>query len=273
MKLGKKILVLSAFLVILLFIGFLVPGREQAQNTEPLVFSDGDIRVYSPISGQRITRPLVIVGEARVFENTFLFALKDEYGNLLANGYSSTNASDIGQFGPFVVSLWYDERADNTLATVEVYNQSARDGSVENLVSIPVLLSSEEQMSLKVFFGNSKSDPTAQNCGMTYPVVRVVPKTQAVARGALNLLFAGPSEVEQSLGYFTSLDNPEVRILDLVIEDGVAKVNFNEALNQIGGSCKVMATRAQIEKTLKQFETVKEVEISVNGRSDEVLQP
>lgn len=273
MNLGKKILVLSGFLVILLLIAFLVPGREQAQKAGPLVSQDGNIKVYSPVPGQKITRPLVIAGEARVFENTFIFALKDVDGNLLANGYSSAGAPDIGQFGPFVVSLWYDEREDNTPATIEVYNQSARDGSVENLVSIPVLLSSEEQMSMKVFFSNSKSDPTAQNCETTYPVARVVPKTQAMARAALEALLLGPNEFEQELGYFTSLDNPGIEILGLVIEEGVARVNFNEALNQVGGSCKVMAMRSQIERTLKQFETVDEVEISVEGKSEEVLQP
>ncbi|PIP22172.1 MAG: hypothetical protein COX38_02115, partial [Candidatus Nealsonbacteria bacterium CG23_combo_of_CG06-09_8_20_14_all_39_25] len=42
---------------------------------------------------------------------------------------------------------------------------------------------------------------------------------------------------------------------------------------QVGGSCKVSAIRAQITQTLKQFPTVDEVVISINGRTEDILQP
>ena len=41
----------------------------------------------------------------------------------------------------------------------------------------------------------------------------------------------------------------------------------------VAGSCRVLAIRAQIESTLKQFPSIKKVVISVNGRTGEVLQP
>ena len=61
---------------------------------------------------------------------------------------------------------------------------------------------------------------------------------------------------------------------DLVIEDGVATADFNARLDEgVAGSAMVMAIRGQIEQTLLQFPTVDEVVISVDGETEEVLQP
>ena len=65
-----------------------------------------------------------------------------------------------------------------------------------------------------------------------------------------------------------------MRIQGLTIENGVAKVDFSEQLEfQVGGSCRVAAIRAQITDTLKQFPTVDSVVISIDGRTEDVLQP
>jgi spore germination protein GerM len=65
-----------------------------------------------------------------------------------------------------------------------------------------------------------------------------------------------------------------VRIQSLTIENGVAKVDFDEQLEfQVGGSCRVVAIRVQIIETLKQFPTVNSVIISINGRTEYILQP
>jgi len=54
----------------------------------------------------------------------------------------------------------------------------------------------------------------------------------------------------------------------------VAKADFDEQLEfQVGGSCRVSAIRAEITQTLKQFSTVKEVVISIDGRTEDILQP
>jgi len=42
---------------------------------------------------------------------------------------------------------------------------------------------------------------------------------------------------------------------------------------QVGGSCRVAAISAQIMETLKQFPTVKDVIISINSRTEDILQP
>jgi len=42
---------------------------------------------------------------------------------------------------------------------------------------------------------------------------------------------------------------------------------------QMGGSCRVSAIRSQITQNLLQFPTIKNVIISVNGRTEDILQP
>jgi spore germination protein GerM len=125
---------------------------------------------------------------------------------------------------------------------------------------------------LEVFFGNNNLDPEV-SCNKVFPAERIILKTQAPARRALELLLEGPTQTEKDGGYFTAI-NPGVKINSLAIENGAALVDFDAQLGfQVGGSCRVSAIRAQITQTLKQFSTVSDVIISINGRTEDILQP
>ncbi len=126
---------------------------------------------------------------------------------------------------------------------------------------------------VKAFFGNSNLNPGAMDCSLVYPVVREVAKTPAVGRAALSEMLKGPSQAEKNGGYYTSI-NEGVEIRSLSISDGVARVDFGPRLEEAaGGSCRVAAIRAQITETLKQFPTVDSVVISIDGRTEDILQP
>jgi hypothetical protein len=86
--------------------------------------------------------------------------------------------------------------------------------------------------------------------GKVQPVAREVPKTQAVARAALDELVTGLSATESDLG-LTS--NVSADISAIAIERGVAKPQGLIDLSRTG--------LAQIVYTLTQFPTVKQVEI------------
>ncbi len=130
----------------------------------------------------------------------------------------------------------------------------------------------EEYITVKAFFNNSEMDPEF-SCNKVFPVERKVLKTQAVGRAALTELLKGPTEAEKSQGFFTSI-NPGIKIQSLTVENGFAKVDFDEQLEfQVGGSCRVSAIRAEITQTLKQFPTVQNVIISIDGRTEDILQP
>lgn len=125
---------------------------------------------------------------------------------------------------------------------------------------------------VKVYFMNSRLDPEVA-CEKVFPVVRNIPGTQAVPQAVLTELLSGPTTAERADGFATTINNG-VSIQFLVIKDGVAKVDFSRRLEEfVGGSCRVVAIRSQITATLKQFPMVTEVIISIDGRTEDILQP
>ena len=98
---------------------------------------DENIRVTSPKPNETVTSPFVVVGEARVFENIVNVRVTNAAGEAFINETAYAKAPDVGQFGPFSINLSY--KFKNTKeGFVEVYSKSAKDGSDEDLVRIPV---------------------------------------------------------------------------------------------------------------------------------------
>jgi len=90
---------------------------------------------------------------------------------------------------------------------------------------------------------------------------------------AIEQLLLGPTDSEMLAGFYTNI-NPGVKLQSISIKNGIAMVDFDETLEKaVGGSCRVAFIREQITKTLKQFSTVKDVVISINGRTEDILQP
>lgn len=126
-----------------------------------------------------------------------------------------------------------------------------------------------ETTTILVFFNNMEKG--GDDCAKVFPLKREVSKTPAIARAAIEKLLQGATAEERNLGYGTNIPQG-VKIQSLTIEDGTAKIDFNDAIDA-GGSCRVTAIRAQITQTLQQFPTVENVIISVNGNVEEALQP
>jgi len=99
-----------------------------------------------------------------------------------------------------------------------------------------------------------------------------VPRTVAVAEAALRALLDGPSAEERRNGFGTEIP-ARTRLRDITITDGHAVADFSADLNHTAGSCSVTAARAEIERTLRQFPTVRSVTITINGEAKGVLQP
>lgn len=127
-----------------------------------------------------------------------------------------------------------------------------------------------ETQVVEVYFGHSNKG--GQDCGAVFSVEREIEKTEGVGKAALKELLKGPTDEEENGDYHTSISEG-VELIGLDIEDGKATANFSEELNQGGGSCMMEAREAQIKETLKQFPTVDEVEILVEGESEGILQP
>jgi len=235
-----------------------------------------DIEIYNPESGQTLSFPLVIEGRARgswYFEASFPIKLLSdkELAATVAQAQSDWMTEDFVPFKAVIDISFLPEAKEGIL----VFQKDNPSGLPENdkEVRVPVYFPGPKELTtVKVFFNNSNLDPEF-SCNQVFPTERLVSKTQGIARIALESLFRGPTFKEASEGFFTSL-NSNVTIQSLTIENNIARVDFNDQLEfQIGGSCRVSAIRAQITETLKQFSTVKEVIISINGRTEDVLQP
>ena len=111
-----------------------IPTPEEG---EPIISENGNIKVTRPQPESTITSPLLIKGEARVFEGTVQFRLKDSDGNIIVEKNGTASAEEVGEFGQFGELLLFDEISSDS-GTLEVYWQSPEDGSEQDLVSIPI---------------------------------------------------------------------------------------------------------------------------------------
>jgi len=241
------------------------------------------IKIDNPRPNQIIESPLFVKGEARgnwYFEASFPAKLFDDNGFLLG----ITPAQALGNwmtedFVPFNVILPFAVPSTSKGRLIlEKDNPSGLPEYADEL-RIPVYFKetpeiSQESMTVKIFLSDSRfvNEPYF-DCSRTMSVERQVPKTLAVARTAVEALLRGATQEEINQGFISNI-NSGVRIQNLTIENGVAKVDFDEQMEfQVGGSCRAAAIRAQITETLKQFPTVNSVIISINGRTEDILQP
>jgi len=241
------------------------------------------IKIESPQANGKVSSPIFIKGEARgnwFFEASFPVKLYDDNGFLLgvkpaqAQGdWMTENFVAFNATFPFAVPS-----TPKGKLVLEKDNPSGLPENSDELI-VPVYFkeapeTSEGLMATKIFLSDSRfvGEPYF-DCSHTMAVERQVPKTSGVARAALEALLRGATQEEINQGFISNI-NSGVRIYSLTIENGVAKVDFDEQLEfQVGGSCRVAAIRAQITDTLKQFPTVNSVMISINGRTEDILQP
>jgi hypothetical protein len=244
--------------------------------TTPCPSQSPEVVLTSPQSRQAISTPLTVTGRAQghwFFEAHAVLRLLDAQQREIASGtvqaLGDWMTSDLVDFEG---QIRFVSPASDTGTLV--FQNDNPSGLPDNQMEfrIPVRFDASHTMKVKAYFGNHKLDPES-SCNKVFPVEREVPTTDAPARAALDELLAGPTPMEQTASYSTSI-NSGVTIQNLTIQDGVAKVDFDEQLEfQVGGSCRVSAIHAQIAETLMQFSTVRRVVVSINGRTEDILQP
>lgn len=251
-------------------------GKPSEQMPTESCEGNSEVFVYSPKPGEEINSPFKIEGKAKgfwFFEASFPVRLLDENGKELAMGIVQAQSNWMTEdFVEFKGELSFV--SDKEQSGKLVLQKDNPSGLPENdkKIEISVRLPKMETTKVKAYFNNNKMDPEV-SCNKVFSVEREIIKTEAIARAALEELLKGTTQEEEKEGFSTSI-NPDVKIQKLIIENGVAKVDFDEQLEfQIGGSCRVAAISAQIRETLKQFETVKSVVISIDGRIEDILQP
>jgi hypothetical protein len=113
---------------------------------------------------------------------------------------------------------------------------------------------------------------SGNDCSEVFPVKRRVPNAEILGPSALDALLNGPLPEERAKGYESAI-NDGVIIQKFDVENGVAYVDFNSKFSEVGGSCKVIAIRSQIEKTIDDLPGLNGAVISVNGKTEGILEP
>lgn len=120
---------------------------------------------------------------------------------------------------------------------------------------------------VKLYFSNEKMG--SDGCdGKVFAVTRTIPKTSAIAKATLDELFKGPTESELAKGYTSFFsENTKGLVISVKIKNGIAYVNYKgeivEKLGNATSSCGGNSYDASINKTLKQFPTIKQVVFAI----------
>ena len=130
---------------------------------------------------------------------------------------------------------------------------------------------SQQTTTIKLYFPNSKRDKS--DCAVkVFPVIRTIPKTAAVAKAALDQLFAGPTGQESALGFYSDFSEKSKSFLISVnVKNQTAYVNLRNLttdapnLGNFTTSCGGSNFFGQVENTLKQFPSIKKAFFAIEG--------
>lgn len=245
-----------------------VPPSPATGGPAPAAPADRNVVITSPKEGATITtNPIRIAGVARTFENNVEIRVDDQHGQPLLVSYA-TARGEMGNFNPWSheILLTADPGPRIRITAIE---RSARDGSIRtsHAVTLPV---ETRRMPVTLYFTNANQGGT--DCAAVEKVVRDVPASISTARLALEALVRGPTHAEAVAG-FRSLFPKGAVLRSVNLRDGVLTADFNEAMQNVGGSCRVVAIRAAIERTMREIPAVRRVVITAMGSEKTALQP
>jgi Immunoglobulin-like domain of bacterial spore germination/Sporulation and spore germination len=244
----------------------------QATSTDMIEYNSGDDwTTFVLPEGTTLTNPFTFNGTTTAFENTINWRLSDENGIQISEGYANVYSSDIGIPGPFEVKTFFNMVPATKVGVLEVFELSARDGSEIHKATANITFP-EGSQTIKVYFANVTKTPEGDECEAVYPVERMVTAGDK-AEIAIYELLKGPNIMEINADYYSSLPedipNPEI----FYKKDGV-HLDFSDALEyQVAGSCRIQSIYKQIEETVKEATGEEEITISINGRTEDILQP
>jgi len=279
MKKEIWLIIILALVIVSLF-GLLMFPVKAPGNPTPSPEAKG-INITSPKPNEEVSSPLKITGyvngngwsgfEGQVGTVKLLDSKEQQLGQIAILSAVTDWMKFPVNFETYL-QFSSDKDQDGKLVFSNENPSGLPDRDREFVLPVKIKKGSGEIMTVKAYFNNSELDPEF-SCNKVFPVNREVPKTEAIARAAIEELLRGPVGLEKDAGFLTSI-NDGVKIQSLTIENGTARVDFDGQLEfQVGGSCRVSAIRAQITETLKQFSTVQNVIISIDGRTEDILQP
>lgn len=243
--------------------------------------ADDFIIIEQPKSGDTISSPLVIKGEARgnwYFEASFPIKLIDANGKQLAVTTAQAKGDWMTtEFVPFEANLTFTTpTTESGTLILEKDNPSGLPQNAdERRIPVKFDLSDTQHRTIKLYFYNSAKDqgPGGAQCSRNglEAVERSIPVTNTPIQDTIRLLIEGGlTEEEKARGISTEYPLSGLELAGALLEDGILTLEFKDSENRTGGgSCRVGILWFQIEATAKQFPEVK----SVRFVPEELFQP
>jgi spore germination protein GerM len=179
------------------------------------------------------------------------------------------------EWGDYSADLSFESPPAPVDATLRAFNLSAKDGSVRDLVEVPVRLRaaavtpapvSATMTRIRVYFPREAPDEL-----LFVGVTREVSKTPAIGRAALDELLRGPTSAERAQQLYAPFP-ADATVKSLRIENGTATVDYSASVGGAGGSARARTIIRSTELTLRQFPSVQKVVILIDGKPA-ALQP
>jgi hypothetical protein len=254
---------------------------QPAPDPTPAPAPTAQIRV--PEAGTQVTLPLHIHAEVGEAGQEVTAALRQQDGSELLARQFTTLAGPDGR-GLLITSVyWGQEIPPNPPTqpvTLELHDQH---GAVLAEQALRLLSRDDPNTQVVSLYWRLDFAPD----GFDSEQQRIV-RTEAIATAALEELLWGPVPGNPA-GFQTAIPTPQevldypdreahwgsrVTLRNLTIENGVATADFSRELRAYGGgSTRVQAIREQITRALREFPTVDEVVIAIEGETAGILQP
>lgn len=101
----------------------------------------GNITIADLAYYSQVASPITFSGTANVFEGNFQVKIVDCESKAVINGTNvQAQAGDVGVSNPYSVTITYPSSYAGHYAYIEAYDLSAKDGSVQDTIQVPVLL-------------------------------------------------------------------------------------------------------------------------------------
>jgi hypothetical protein len=208
-----------------------------------------DIEFDKDLSNELLTSPFEVTGRVAAPNAFGKWQLKDANGALLESGMVPSDDEGMFTLRSFILTV-----PKTSTGTLEIGN-----------TKIPVRLP-QGAMTAKIFLAGYNME-----CDVAWSANVPIVRSNLPVEATLRALLAAERRLPEGLNNI-----PEgTRLVSIKVSGGTATVVFSPELqNYGGGSCNVQAIRSQIEQTLKQFSSIKNVVISVVGKTAaETLQP
>lgn len=244
------------------------PKTPPEAANEPVNSVDANLIVETPVEQASVSGPFDVTGRAKG-NATVGVEFQGKDGTVIWRGEATMPATD--EYGRFSLTVPADPALTGAYDVVVTRTDlvAARSDTLRREVVFGI----PDAVTVQVFL--ERQDEAGQgNCDQVVGVNRLVSSRDSIYRAALAELLKGPTDDERTAGLVSSL--PSGITVKSVAADaqGTVTADFSAALDKhVAGSCRVMAIRTQIERTLRQFPEVRGVVIAVDGRTEDVLQP